>query len=429
MPRISVIVATYNARDGITRTLRCLREQSFRDFEVVLMDGGSSDDTVARAAGFSDLPMSISSSPDKGIADAWNKGIARSGGEWITFLNAGDVLHPRHLEVAACATNNVPPRSVLYCDVYKFSESGRLLYKIVGTPPTARGIRRGAIGFGHLGSLVNRFSFEELGCFDLERRIAMDTDFLLKCYRAGYAFIKFPSCAYMVEGGVSERAFADAIREFLASAAALGLVTRGETLWRAPVLAIARRFKRAGRVASRRVGRSVKHFAIAFLNLLEVILWPAWARRLFFRAMGFSIGKSASLGVGLTFYRTGNVRIGARSIVNRNCLLDNRSLIDIGKDVSISRNVQVYTGGHDPHSPFFEMTLAPVRIDDYAVVFARVTILPGVTIGRGAVIYPGAVVTRNVPSMAIVAGVPAKEIGRRAAEPAYELDYQFPLAQ
>jgi acetyltransferase-like isoleucine patch superfamily enzyme len=429
MPHISVIVATYNASDGVTKTLRSLREQSFEDFEVVLMDGASTDNTVALAMEFSDLRMSITSSPDKGIADAWNNGISRSSGEWITFLNAGDVLHPSHLAAAASASSSASRRTILYCDIYKFSKSGRLLHKIVGGVPKPLIIRRGSIGFGHLGSLVHRSSFEELGGFSLEHRIAMDTDFLLRCYQAAYSFVKFSAIGYMVEGGVSEQRFAQAMREFFASAAAVGLLSKREARWRAPVLVMARKLKRVGRVGLRKVGRPLKHFGIAFLNVLEAIIWPAWIRRQFFRGMGFSIGKSASLGVGLTFYRTGNIRVGDRSVVNRNCLLDNRGVIDIGNDVSISRNVQIYTAGHDPHSPFFEMTLAPVKIHDHAVIFARATILPGVTVGRGAVVYPGAVVTRDVPSLAIVGGVPARQVGHRTAEPLYQLDYEFPLAQ
>jgi maltose O-acetyltransferase len=133
--------------------------------------------------------------------------------------------------------------------------------------------------------------------------------------------------------------------------------------------------------------------------------------------------------MGLRFYRTGNVRIGDRSVVNRNCLIDNRGFVEIGSDVSIAREVQIYTAGHDLESPFFEMLVAPVSVGDHAVIFARATIMPGVSIGRGAVVYPGAVVSKDVPDRAIVGGVPARVLGRRPAEPRYALEYQYPLAQ
>ncbi|MEQ1555155.1 MAG: acyltransferase, partial [Ferruginibacter sp.] len=133
-------------------------------------------------------------------------------------------------------------------------------------------------------------------------------------------------------------------------------------------------------------------------------------------------------GFGLLFYKMGNINLGSGSVINRDCLLDNRAAINIGENVSISGNVQIYTGGHDPHSPLFEMTCTPVTIHDHVVIFSRATIMPGVTIGKGAVVYACAVVCKDVPSMAIIAGNPGVVIGCRKAEPYYEIDYSYPAA-
>jgi len=176
-------------------------------------------------------------------------------------------------------------------------------------------------------------------------------------------------------------------------------------------------------------GRPIKHWVVALANLFTGLLWPSLLRRAWFRMLGFSLGKSASIGVGVRFYRIGNVKLGARSVINRNCLLDNRGRILIGQDVSISRDVQIFTAGHELDSPFFEMSTRDVHIADQAVILAGAKIMPGVTIGAGAVVYPGAVVSRSVPERALVAGVPARVIGRRLASPRYRLDYEYPLAQ
>jgi acetyltransferase-like isoleucine patch superfamily enzyme len=132
--------------------------------------------------------------------------------------------------------------------------------------------------------------------------------------------------------------------------------------------------------------------------------------------------------MGFQFYRPGGVTIGEGSVVNRDCLFDNRDSIEVGKSVSIARDVSIFTAGHDPESPFFEMTTAPVQIDDHAVIFAGATVMPGVHIGMGAIVYGGAVVTRSVEPMAIVGGVPARVVGRRSTPPLYALDYPYPLA-
>jgi acetyltransferase-like isoleucine patch superfamily enzyme len=70
----------------------------------------------------------------------------------------------------------------------------------------------------------------------------------------------------------------------------------------------------------------------------------------------------------------------------------------------------------------------PIVIEDHVYIGARDTILPGVTLGRGCVVAPCSTVTRDVPPLAIVAGVPAREVGTRSADaPVYVLDAPFPL--
>lgn len=85
--------------------------------------------------------------------------------------------------------------------------------------------------------------------------------------------------------------------------------------------------------------------------------------------------------------------------------------------------VWIWTMEHDPQDPYFRAQGAPVIIEDYAWISCRVTIMPGVTIGKGAVVAAGAVVTKDVPPYAIVAGVPAKIIGERTKDLRYTLRF------
>lgn len=140
--------------------------------------------------------------------------------------------------------------------------------------------------------------------------------------------------------------------------------------------------------------------------------------------LGVRIGAHTSVHRGCRFYRSSGVQIGTHSIINREVLLDGRMGLQIGDNVSISEGVAIFTLEHDPNSPDFANRGAPVQIEDYVFVGARAIILPGVTVGRGAVVAAGAVVTRDVEPFTIVGGVPAKPIGQRTHDLRYQLDYR-----
>ncbi|MDQ3142566.1 MAG: acyltransferase [Bacteroidota bacterium] len=90
--------------------------------------------------------------------------------------------------------------------------------------------------------------------------------------------------------------------------------------------------------------------------------------------------------------------------------------IKIGNFVDISPEVNIWTLQHDYNDPHFGTKGADVEIDDYVWVGNRVTILPGIHVGMGAVLAAGSVVTKNVPEWTVVAGVPAKPIGKRPSD-------------
>jgi maltose O-acetyltransferase len=145
----------------------------------------------------------------------------------------------------------------------------------------------------------------------------------------------------------------------------------------------------------------------------------AWYRRV----LGISLGRGAvvHLGCYVWFYGPGQLRrdglvIGAHTRINRDCCLDARGSLHIGENVSISPEVTILTAYHPIDDPEFRVASRPIEIDDYAFVGTRATILAGVRIGRGAVVGAGAVVTRDVPPLAVVAGVPARQVGTRPEE-------------
>lgn len=108
--------------------------------------------------------------------------------------------------------------------------------------------------------------------------------------------------------------------------------------------------------------------------------------------------------------------VGAHTNINKKCVLDGRGGLKIGDNVDIAQETNIWTEQHDYNSPTYNSVCKEVIIEDYVWLASRVTVLPGVHIGRGAVVASGAVVTKDVPPLAIVAGIPAKIIGYRKEE-------------
>lgn len=143
-------------------------------------------------------------------------------------------------------------------------------------------------------------------------------------------------------------------------------------------------------------------------------LVPFWSfRRFVFSLYGLKIGSGSTVHMGTRFFNPAGIQIGEDSIMGFRSFLDGRAKLTIGNHVDIASEVMIYNSEHSIESEDFHATSAPVTIGDYVFIGPRAIILPGVKIGRGAVIAAGAVVTKDVPDFAIVGGVPAKVIGER----------------
>lgn len=148
-------------------------------------------------------------------------------------------------------------------------------------------------------------------------------------------------------------------------------------------------------------------------------------RQAYLRVAGMKIGHHVGLMRGITVIRPDQIEIGNNCIIGFQCFLGAEGGIYIGNNVNISSYCVLLGGWHDVNDPTFASRARPMVIEDYAWLATRATVMAGVRIGRGAVVAAGAVVTRDVPPYAIVAGVPAKQIAERKPEACvYELNYQ-----
>ena len=128
--------------------------------------------------------------------------------------------------------------------------------------------------------------------------------------------------------------------------------------------------------------------------------------------------------MGVEFRKAKNITIGYNSVINKKVLLDGRGgQLIIGNNVDIAQETNIWTLEHDVHDDYHTDKGGKVTIEDYVWIASRVTILPGVKIGRGAVIAANSVVTKDVRAMAIVGGIPAKIIGERKSKLKYTLNY------
>lgn len=147
-------------------------------------------------------------------------------------------------------------------------------------------------------------------------------------------------------------------------------------------------------------------------------------RSLYLRSYLARFGRGTGVQMGCRFLNGRKIHLGDRNVINFGCLLDGRRhSIRTGSDVSIGPEAAILTLGHDPQSPDFADKGGDVIIGDRAWICYRAIILPGVTIGEGAVVGAGAVVSRDVGPYTIVAGSPAKPIGTRTQNLRYHCDF------
>lgn len=136
-------------------------------------------------------------------------------------------------------------------------------------------------------------------------------------------------------------------------------------------------------------------------------------RRFFYRLAGIKIGKSSTIHTKARFYDPRNIVIGEDTIIGEGVVLDGREKIVIGSHVDIASEVMIYNSQHDIEDENFTAFDKSVIVEDYVFIGPRSIILPGIKVGKGAIIAAAAAVTKDVPPYAIVGGVPAKIIGER----------------
>ncbi len=180
-PLISVITITFNAAGVVPPTLESLSAQNFRDFEHIVIDGDSFDNTLGIVRALSPTAR-ILSEPDRGIYDAMNKGLRMARGKYLLFLNAGDALHsPDTLSLYARAAESDP--DIIYADTVIVDASRRLIGPRHLSAPER--LTRSSFAEGmlicHQAFMVRRSLAPD---YDTRYRFSADYDWTVRCIAA-----------------------------------------------------------------------------------------------------------------------------------------------------------------------------------------------------------------------------------------------------
>lgn len=178
-PLFTIITITFNASATFPATLKSVEQQSFTDYEYRVVDGASTDDTVAIARA-SAVVTSVVSEPDKGLYDAMNKGLRQATGRYLIFLNAGDALHaPDTLQKIADSIGENDPDIVYGETALVDSQRTFIAMRRLQAPGilSVKSFRMGML-VCHQAFVVRRELAPE---YDLRYRFSSDFDWCIRC--------------------------------------------------------------------------------------------------------------------------------------------------------------------------------------------------------------------------------------------------------
>jgi GT2 family glycosyltransferase len=222
-PLVSIVTVVLNGAATIERALMSVRAQDHAPIEHHVLDGGSTDGTVAILERHGPQLASWTSAPDRGISDAFNQGLARARGRYVGLLNADDWLGPGQIGRAVAALE-ASGAAFAFGDLVYHDPAGRPLHVIKGDPGYARRVRRLMPDVNHPTMLVRRSVYEAIGGFDPGYYVAMDYDWLLRAHRAGHRGVYVPGLVgHMTLAGASDRRFIQGLAEVRQIAIAHGL--------------------------------------------------------------------------------------------------------------------------------------------------------------------------------------------------------------
>jgi len=202
--KVSVVTITYNSSATVEATIKSVLSQGVEDLEYIVIDGKSKDSTLEIVNKYAGQIAKIVSEPDKGISDAFNKGIRLATGDLIILVNSDDELLPGAVKTVLAKAEE--DSDVIHGNIVARDEKG---YQKIKKPNCNYGLLcTKGMYLNHPGMFIRRSAYEKYGLYDLSYKCGMDRDLLARMYARGAKFQYIDKeLAIFQSGGESSRHF------------------------------------------------------------------------------------------------------------------------------------------------------------------------------------------------------------------------------
>ena len=183
LPLFSIITATYNSAKTINETIDSLLAQTFKSFEVIIIDGLSTDNTLIKIKNYNDPRIRINSDKDEGIFDALNKGISKANGNIIGFLHSDDTLNNKDT-LKVISENFDLDTDGTYGDLCYVSSANpdKIIRNWISNNFSDRSLKFGWMP-PHPTLFLRKAVYDKHGSFKLDYKVSSDYDFILRIFK------------------------------------------------------------------------------------------------------------------------------------------------------------------------------------------------------------------------------------------------------
>jgi glycosyltransferase involved in cell wall biosynthesis len=210
---VTIIIATYNVASSLEKTIQSILSQTYPDIEIIVIDGGSTDGTVDILKKFQEKIAYWVSEPDKGISDAFNKGVQKATGTYINFQGAGDIFVSDTV-IEQMMEGVQSDHDQLVCGrIQRAKGDGTILFTT--KPVFKKKSLLFRMSLPHQALFTSKLFFETYGLFDVNNRYCMDYELLLRAYRTLPAVVmKDVLVSAWQDGGIGTGRLLEVYREY-----------------------------------------------------------------------------------------------------------------------------------------------------------------------------------------------------------------------